>query len=152
MSVETVKAALATLQAQIAGVTRAYEDAPYSLPPSDLPAFVNFAAAAGYDYRAADVEGYVIVTREYRMRLLVAAVQTGIPGEAEALCKPFFTSVPVYFFARPSLGGVSMVQMARIVADGGIQAFPWGQNEAHIGIEFRLQVGEYVSIQYADNE
>lgn len=152
MSVETVKSALATLQVQIAGVVRAYEDAPYSLPPTDLPAFVNFAGAAGYDYGAADIEGYVIVTREYRMRLLVAAVQTGIPGEAEALCKPFLTTVPAYFFARPSLGQVSMVQRARIVGDGGVQQFPWGLNEAHIGIEFRLQVGEYVAIEYAAGE
>jgi len=149
VSVETVKTALATLQAQITGVTIAYAAAPASLG-ADLPAFVNFAGAATEDWAALGSESVILERREYRMRLYVAPVQEGIPGEAEARCTPFFRRVFDYFAARPSLGGVVTVQRARIAGDGGVQQLVF--NDPFVGIEFRLQVEEYVPVEYADRE
>lgn len=150
MSVGTVKTRLATLQALVAGVGRAYVSAPNSLPPGDLPAFVNFTAGAQYDLIVGGATTNT-ETRQYLMRLYVAPVAAGLPGEVEGRCDALFTAVRDYFTARPSLGGLTGVQNAVLTGDGGVQVFPYAGVD-YIGIEFKLNVTEYINIVYAQNE
>lgn len=150
MSVVTVKSRLARIQAAIAGVRRAYAQAPLSLPDSDLPAFVNFTGAATHESRVggADVDAE---TRQYLMRLYVRKSGQGIEGEAERLCEPYFDLVRDAFMARPGLEQLDHVQLARLLGDSGVSALSYA-GEMYIGIEFRLQVMELLSVTYADGD
>lgn len=149
MSVATVKAALAVLQVQIAGVQKAYAQAPNSVTAGDMPLFVNLTGAATYDRE--EGEDYDKETREYRMFLYVCPQMTGIPGEGEALCEPFFPLVRDFFSSRPSLGGVTDVLTSRPTGDGGVQILRFGDTP-YIGIEFKLDVVEVLPITYAAGE
>ncbi len=148
MSVVTVKTRLAAIQAAISGVGRAYPQAPLSLPGSDLPAFVTYTGQATNDWRitGSDVDSE---TRIYLMRLYVAPLQQGVPGEMERLCQPFFASVRDAFGARPGLEILNGVLTATLLGDGGPAVMAYGSVQ-YIGIEFRLQVIELVEVSYAD--
>lgn len=154
MSVATVKTRLAAIQETISGVKRAYAQPPLSLPASDLPAMVNFAGAATHEWRVAgnDVD---LETRAYLMRLYVAPLTTGVPGEMERLCEPFFVSVRDMFAARPGLGlgtkgsHLTGVQLAILQGDSGVSVMTYGGAQ-YVGVEFRLQVTELVEVNYAD--
>ena len=137
MSVAAVKARLAEIEEGITGVKRAYAQAPLSLPASDLPAFVNFAGQATHDWRLAgsDTDRE---TRLYLLRLYIAPLTTGTPGEIERRCEPFLESVRDVFAARPSLGRLRGVQTANLLGDGGPAVHQYG-GERYIGDEFRLQ-------------
>lgn len=150
MSVVTVKTRLAEIQAKIAGVKRAYAQAPLSLPDSDLPAFVNFTGEATHESRigGADVDAE---TRQYRMRLYIERSGQGIDGEAERLCEPFFDLVRDAFMARPGLEQLDNVQVARLLGDSGVSALTYA-GEPYIGIEFRLYVMELVRVTYAEKD
>ena len=150
MSVSTVKARLAEIEEEIAGINQAYAQAPLSLPASDLPAFVNFAGQSTHDWRIAgsDTDSE---TRLYLLRLYVAPLSTGQPGEIERLCEPFLTSVRDAFAARPSLGRLTSVQMAVFLGDGGPAVLLYGGTR-YVGVEFKLQVMELVRVIYADYE
>jgi len=101
--VEEIRERLAMIQRTIEGVKRAYEYAPQSLPPSDLPAFVNFVGPSMENWQALgsnyDQEG-----RTFIMRLFVKGVQQGVDGEAEKACEPFLERVRDAFSGRPGLG------------------------------------------------
>ena len=150
MSVLAVKARLAEVEGGIAGINRAYAQAPLSLPASDLPAFVNFAGQATHDWRIAgsDTDSE---TRLYLLRLYIAPLTTGTPGEIERLCEPFLTSVRDTFAARPSLERLNGVQSAVLLGDGGPVVMQYGGTQ-YIGVEFKLQVTELVEVIYADYE
>lgn len=150
MSVVTVKTRLATIQAAITGVKRAYAQAPLSLPDSDLPCFVNFTGAATHESRVggADVDAE---TRQYLMRLFIKKSGQGIDGEAERLCEPFFDLVRDTFMARPGLEQLNSVQLARLLGDSGVNALVYA-GEQYIGIEFRLQVMELLRVTYAEKD
>ena len=89
MSVATVKARLAAIQATISGVNRAYAYGPASLPPGDLPAFVNFTGAGTPNLEVFGRENNR-ESRIYLMRLHVKPVGQGIDGEIERLVEPFW--------------------------------------------------------------
>jgi hypothetical protein len=151
MSVATVKAQLATLQEQIAGVNRAYVQGPLSLPATDLPAFVNYTSAATHEWRVLGAETDR-ETRQYLMRLYVCTAQDGIEGEAERRCEPFFASVRNFFAAHLSLGQLRFVEIATLLGDSGVRGDLAYAGEQFIGIEFRLQVIEHVPVTFAANE
>lgn len=137
MSVQTVKAKLAEIEAAITGITRAYAQAPHALTTADLPAVVNFLGAAEYDFLTVGK-----VTREkrtYLVRVYVAPVSSGAAYEAEKLCEPFFARLRDALGNAHTLAG--LVSDARLTADGGVQVFGHG-NVDYIGIEFRLLVTE----------
>lgn len=152
MSVDTIKTRLAYIQKnRIAGVKRAFAQPPTSLNRLDLPAFANFTGPAQHNWviLGSDTDQE---TRTYLMRLYVAAIQQGVaPGEAERLCEPFFPLVQTVFSARPGLEQLTGVQVAALLGDSGVTVLTLGGDQ-FVGIEFRLQVTEYVKVIYADYE
>lgn len=156
MSVETVKARLAQIQAGITGVKRAFSHGPGAMPPGDLPCFVNFTGPARHDFLLAGND-QDIETRTYIMRLYVRPVGQGIDGEAERLCEPFFPRVRDIFAGRPGLGlgttgsHLAGVQRAIFLGDSGTSVLRYNGQD-FIGIEFRLEVSEYVEVVYEDYE
>lgn len=152
MTVATIKPRLAVIQAGITGVKRAFAQAPGSLPPGDLPLFANFTGAARHNWQIIGHD-QDLETRNYLMRLYVRPVGQGIDGEAERLCEPFFVSVRDAFASRPGLGlGVAGshlagVQQAVFLGDSGVSVLRYSGQD-FIGIEFRLEVNEYVEVNY----
>jgi hypothetical protein len=154
VSVATVKARLALIQAAISGVGRAYAQAPRKLPAADLPVFINFTGAATHDWRivGSDTDRE---TRTYLMRLYVAPLPQGAPGGIEEQCEPFFERVWAAFAARPGLehpesrAHLDGVQSATLLGDGGVIVTGYS-GVMYVGIEFRLQVVELKGRSYAD--
>jgi hypothetical protein len=150
MSVATVKAAIVVMQKLITGVKTAYAQAPASLNTADLPMFVNLTSVANQDWEGLG-DGGDYETRVYLMRLYVLQGVLGIPGEAERLCEPFFTSVRDYFAARPFLNGTHGVQYAYVIGDSGVTRLVFDNPETPLlGIEFKLQVKEQIQFTYAE--
>jgi len=148
MAIETIKTQLATIQSNITGIKRAYAQAPNSLPPADMPVMVNFTGAAALD----DLGGYQqTISRTYKMRLYVAPLGSGISGEAERLCEPYFERVWQQFAARPGLENLTGVLNAQILRDSGVIVLDYA-GERYIGIEFALQTMEVMEVAYAANE
>lgn len=156
MTVETVKPRLAQIQKTVTGVKRAYAQAPGAIPPGDLPLFLNFTGPSENNWEILGEDGDV-ETRMYLMRLLVRQIGQGIDGEAERLCEPFFARVRNTFAARPGLGSgtagshLAGVQAAVIRGDSGVSIIKHA-GEEFIGIEFKLEVREYVEVVYEDYE
>lgn len=155
MSVAAIKDRLKTIQETITGIQRAYDNGPKGLPPSDLPCFVNFTGPATDDWRALGSD-HDVETRLYVMRLYVRPDTSGIDGEAEAACEPFFPLVRDTFASRPMLGlgqintGLAGVD-AVFLGDQGTQLLRYDGVD-YIGVEFRLQVSETVRRRYAAGE
>jgi hypothetical protein len=143
VSVSAVKERLAVIQRQVSGVARAFAHAPASLPPGDLPAFLNFTAAGTPDWSALGAR-YGQENRLYIMRLFVAPLGQGIDGEKERLCEPFLESVRDTFAGAPGFGLDSLDSQlpwveAVFLGDQGVSKLIHGGDE-FIGIEFRAQV------------
>jgi hypothetical protein len=132
MDVKAIKAQVAQVQAGIAGVKTTFATAPAKLNKMDLPAFVNFTGEASY--RAAGY-GRPGVRRTFLMRLYVAPIAHGLPGEVESLVEPFFERVMTAFAAAPALGE----SLATLTGDGGVAVFEYAGGE-YLGVEFRLEV------------
>jgi hypothetical protein len=151
MSIETVRTQLATLQASISGVKRAFEQLPRgAIVDADLPLFLNFARNAIYDWSILGADTNQS-TRIYLMRLLVMPQQSGIDGEGESAVEPFIKTVVDYFASRPQLGRLSGVQNAIIVGDSGPQQFVWF-DIPYWSVEFQLRVVEYATRDYQNYE
>lgn len=156
--VEEIRERLAMIQRTIEGVKRAYEYAPQSLPPSDLPAFVNFVGPSMENWQALgsnyDQEG-----RTFIMRLFVKGVQQGVDGEAEKACEPFLERVRDAFSGRPGLGlghssgsagrPLDGVMGAYLAGDSGISPMLYA-GEEFLGTEFRLHVQQVVGVTYVE--
>jgi len=156
MTVATVKPRLVQIQKTVTGVKRAYAQAPGAIPPGDLPLFLNFTGPSENNWEILGEDGD-LETRVYMMRLLVKPLGQGIDGEAERLCEPFFASVRNAFASRPSLGlgtkdsSLAGVQVATLMSDSGVSVIKHAGDE-FIGIEFKLQVTEYIEVTYAAYE
>ena len=136
MSISQVKAAIADVLETVSGIKRIYQTAPNSLPPADLPAAVIYTGAAQYVERGYDVNGEV---RTYALRLYVLPAQNGIPGEAEALCEPFFAAVGAAFAPGARLGRLAGILEARLTGDQGVSVLDLG-GVPYVGIAFQLEV------------
>lgn len=151
MSVDTIRQQLATLEALIAGVNRAYDTLPRGpIVEADLPLFLNFVRDATYDWRMLGASDNIEI-RQYILWLLVMPIQLAAPGEGEEKAMPFIKTVMDYFKARPQLGGTAQIQNAIITGDSGPKQLPWADTY-YWGIEFRLQVTEYQLRAYAADE
>lgn len=153
MSVATVKTRLATIEGNISGIRVAYAQGPNSLVAANLPAFINLTRPGQVDWRAVGSDDG-LETRLYLPTLYVRPFGTGIPGEGERDCEPFFALVRDAFAARPSLEQLIGVQEAIFLGDGGVTVlrYPIQSDSLFWGIEFRLQVREIVARNYADYE
>jgi hypothetical protein len=164
MTIVTVKTRLALMEAQITGIRRAFAQQPSgAVADADLPFFINFAREAVDDYRSIgsdqDREGRMFLPTLY---VFSAGLGTQLPAEGEALAEPWIATVKDYFRARPSLsaldtdgvtsiGGLKGVQMAYLVGDSGPRMLQWG-GQLYWGIEFKLNVVEYLKITFAQGE
>lgn len=165
MNIEEVKDQLALIEAGreaaglvpavigIAGVNRAYAQAPAKLPDADMPLFMNFTGAT-MEFVSLGGDFY----REKRMflaRLYVARAQQGIDGEAERKVEPFLPLGMQQFLAHPSLGTgnedelIAGISALEYLGDGGVQMLLY-QQEQFIGIEFRLAITAVVEAVRAD--
>lgn len=150
MSIATVKAKLATMQAAISGVKHAFAQAPSTISPADAPLFVNLTGAGAANYAALG-DYHRDMTRIYTMRLYVLPVALGIPGEGERQVEPLIAAVYDYFNARPSLGGIVVVSY--ITRDTGVTRLAFEEGGAPwIGTDFVLTVEEYEDITFAPSE
>lgn len=150
MTVSTVKAQLVVLQKQITGIKNAYAEAPIGINTSENPVFINLTGSATENWEALG-DDQNLETRVYNMRLYVAPVSSGLPGEAERLCEPFFSRVRDFFAAHPFLGNLRGVSTAYVISDSGVTRFAYDDpNLLWIGIEFKLQVQEQIAITYVE--
>lgn len=143
MTIATVKPALGTLFSGVTGIKRVYTHAPLSLVGSDLPAMVLFTGAAEYSF-AGIGKGSVLEERTYTAILYIAPIQTGIPGEIETACEPFFPLVRNAVFNAPTLSGLDGVSICRITGDSGVTISNYG-GTPYAAIEFTVKVTERVS-------
>lgn len=157
MSIETVRAQLAILEAGItttsgSAIGRAYTQLPReAVNDADLPAFLNFVRDGTSDITNVGEDAYQF-TRLYTMWLLVLPGQEGLTqGEAESRVEPWIPAVYTYFNARPKLSAVTDVKRANIVGDTGPRQLIWA-DVVYWGCEFRLSVTERLTRSYVGNE
>lgn len=136
-TITQVKTAIAAVLAGVADIKRVYANAPNSLPPADLPAAVIYTGQAVYAERGYNINDGDV--RQYKIRLYVLPAQQGIPGEADALCEPFFTSVRAAFSPGDRLGRLSGILEAFMLGDQGVVVMPLG-GSMYVGVEFNLEV------------
>ncbi len=136
VAIATVKAALAAVLEQVAGIRKAAYRVPRSLAPADLPLALVLTGPATYEAvgapTAADLQ-----TRTYLVRLFVAHISAGADGEIEAAVEPFFQSVPAALAADPRLGRT--VLQARVVRDEGVRTLEFIAQE-YLGTQFHVEV------------
>jgi len=134
--IAAIKTQLAAIEETIDGVQRAEAYAPRTINAADLPMFLNFTAQGQYAGigPASDAD---LDTRTLLLRLYVKPAGSGIDGEAEAACEPFFARVKAAFADKPRLNRTCMV--ATLTGDGGVQILLY-QGQPYIGIEFTMEV------------
>jgi len=142
MTVGTVLDKLATIQATITGITKAYghDDLPNSLKTAQLPAFINLPGAATSEDvfgQAAEVE-----TRTYRMLLYVTPIER--PSDIATRMnrvEPFFDRVKDKFRSYALLDSLTDVIFTSTVDDIGLTAMEYA-GVLYAGVEFTLDVME----------
>jgi hypothetical protein len=156
-SIDAVTAQLATLEAAITGVTKAYafDETPNVLVADLLPCFTNVPGAAEYEDLSATMgDGVGAEVREYEAWLWYAPVQS--PPDAlrhAAGLQALIEDVKVYFFGRPYLGGLQFVLRARLVSDTGPVISPYAQGGTeYSAVGFRLVVEYLTQITYGDGD
>ena len=133
----------------------ALAQAPASLMGLNLPVALVFEGPANDDYAQLGGGSFVQVSRNWFIRLYVAMVQQGVPGEAQAQVTPWFDTIRNFFYGRPSLGGAEFVQNARIMSDRGVLVLPYGngtEGSTYIGTEFTMSVVGIVARTFAAGE
>ncbi len=148
-----IKTRLAAVQATISGVKRAYANAPASLPPDQLPVFLNFTGPCQMQKFS---DSLAHERREFIMRLYVKPKGAGVDGEAEKAVEPYLARVRDAFLGRPmlSLGTILAPAMDYIepcewLGDSGVMILLFAE-EGFIGAEFRLAVKTFVPIAFAN--
>lgn len=121
MSVAAQRERIAAIAALIDGVATTSAALPRNLTGADLPAVI---VLAGEGVRTRD-GGLMLVTRTYRLALLVKPWTQGIELEAEQACEPFYERFEDAFGRRPGLQltdnttPLPGVQHAELGNDGG---------------------------------
>jgi hypothetical protein len=154
-SISVIKTRLAAIALTVTGITRAYAEAPASLPPMDVPMFCSFVGPVTAFEKRSEQLGQE--TRQYIGRLYVRPIQQGYDGETEKAVEPFLTSVRDVFLAHPLLGlgsnitPIPFVRNVTWLGDGGIVVLPFG-GDSFLGAEFRLSVSALTPIVIANYE
>jgi hypothetical protein len=155
LTVGALKERLAQIGRTVVGVKRAYAYAPKSLAGSDLPALLVFTGPGGGQLAASDT---YLDERGYLLRLIVRPVQSGVDGEAERACEPFFEPFRTALLSHaglglglPDAGPLPGVLGVRYDGDSGTAVFVYAGQE-YVGIEFRVSVTQMVEVNYAAYE
>lgn len=148
-TVAQVRARLAELCLEIEGIVTAYAEAPQSLNATDMPTVVILPGPTtdGENHGAE----YEDMLREYRILIYVTPRGAGLPGEGERLLSPFFDRFEEFFLARPSLGGLPGVQMAKWGGDGGSAILTYNDTP-YLGIDAKISVETITPIIFAPLE
>lgn len=149
MSVVTVAERLAAIQADIAGITTAFDidEIPNVIHSANLPCFINVPGEAAYTRISEDMWSE---TRTWYLLLYIAPIARPFEvAQRMALATPFFDLVRQAFAARPTLESLPYVADALLIADSGVvlplqYGSSQGQPALFTAIEFRLQVTELV--------
>jgi hypothetical protein len=157
MTIATIRLRLASLQASIPGVIKAYPQLPRGIvKTNEMPLFMTFVREADYDLDTVG-DGDFITNRTYLMWLLVKPVAEGEEGEGESLAEPWVETVANFFLARPSLGNLTGIMNSYMIKDSGPKKLVWPGTPAnptgvYWGVEFQLRVAEFTKRIYANNE
>jgi len=150
MSVETIAARLASIQAAITGIVTAYglDEIPNALRSAQLPAFINVPGEATHVQIADDL---LQETRTWYMLLFLAPVEAPVQvAQRMSLARPFFARVRDAFAARDGLESLSGVLRSAFLGDNGVTAPLEFGGTMYSGIEFRLQTLELVQVAAVD--
>ena len=131
---------LATLQKAITGVKSAFghNQAPNSLRPAMLPAFVNVQGPAE-PYAETFGRAVIVEQRQFRMLLYVCPIQmpSDVAKQAD-LVEPFHDLVLAKFKAEIKLDGLE-ITAAHYLGDEGLEPLDYA-GEFYAGIEFKIRV------------
>jgi hypothetical protein len=152
MSVTTIATRLARIQADIDGITSAFDldEIPNSLTSAHLPAFVNVPGEASAERIADDLWRE---TRLWYMVLYISPLQR--PFELAfrmGIVRPFFVRVRDAFVARKTLESLRYLEDSTYLGDSGnVLPLVFAGTE-YSGIEFRLQTVEITNVTPCDRE
>jgi hypothetical protein len=149
MSAETTIERIAELNAQITGITTAFDELPESVEDAELPAAL---VRVGDAQHVIPYEGARRETRNYELLVLVMDAALGTEAEAENRARPFIARFLDFYGARPGLEASDddreIVEGAHITADSGfVNGIPYA-NKLYAGVVFTLQVSEITTISY----
>ena len=150
MTITTVCAAIASIGQSITGITGAFDPPPPSIETAELPALYVLTSQAVDDTEILG-DNFVLETRQYRVQVAVSMREQSTPEQIEGKTRTILSAVKLAFHSRPSLGGISTVQGARVTGDSGIVNLT-EYNGAFIGFEVRLEVQEYIPRTFASGE
>jgi hypothetical protein len=124
---------------------KAYANIPQSVPPSDMPCFVNFPGALTENslFGSDEVGREFTETRNYNLVFYLDPVGTGTNQEKSGLLVPYFELVLAKFGSYPRLKVLPEIQDAVITADSGTSQVTYN-GDAHYGIRFVLRVTRVV--------
>lgn len=151
MTVETIAARLASIQANITGIKSAFDldEIPNKLTTAHLPAFVNVPAEATAARGSDDLWRE---TRLWYMVLFIAPQQR--PYEVAfrlSAMSPFFDRVRAAFMARRTLESLNFLEDSTYLGDSGTVLPLVFAGADYSGIEFRLQTVELVGVSPIDS-
>jgi RNA recognition motif-containing protein len=135
MSIQNIITQIATLQAEITGIKRAFDETPDSL--NEFPCFVNFPSSGDIER----IPGQRKTKHIIKMQLRV--IRADLPS-AENKVRPFLDSVLDKFDANITLNG-AVSRSAIIHYDYG--SLPWGGRE-YLGISFDIEVWETETLTF----
>lgn len=149
MTVETVTDQLATIEAAITGITKAYslDEIPNKLSAAVLPAIINVPGKALYERRGDRLAAEI---RNYRAILYVAPLESPVDFWRKAnTAEPLFAAIRNALLARMTLESISNVEDCELTEDTGlIPIVDFGMT--YVGVEFTVRVTELVRVTYDD--
>jgi hypothetical protein len=148
MSIATTRAILATHQALIPGIVKAFPTIPRSINLGETPCFITFIGRSNYDLGTMG-EQMELDVRIYDMVLFGSLLTDKTEGEAESDLYPFIPLVKAYFEAHRGLEHNSVaVYDSALLGDAGIRSreFPQRSGRNYVTMTFQIQVREIASI------
>ena len=138
---------------------RAYVQARFSLPETDLPAWIIFTNAATYPVPPDQtVERLARETRDMALCLYVSVAQSGTDGEAEAAVEPYIEMARNLIQSHPLLYDgiladiVPGIMRAYLVRDEGVVVLKYGMQNPiqYNGLRFTLRIEGYNEVLYGN--
>lgn len=146
MNAAAVLTKIATLQATVSGVVRAYDG---NTPPEsveDTPCFVNIFGEAESQSDEATVEQSVSKEITIYPVTMLLLVNRGDLPDAATKAVPFVDRTLALFRANVTLGG--LVTRAAVIK-WRFGAFEYPPGQVWLGVRFVLQVREHAAVAYA---
>ena len=146
---EQIQANLATILRSVAGVKMAYDRAPASIPPNELPACVTFPGRA--DKTGNTGPTWLELERTFFLRIYVTPIQAGETGNAESKAIPFISLVRSKILAYPAVKAAGFWSDMQMDGDSGVAVLQYA-NEQFLGVEHQVRIRYRVRYTYAAGE